>query len=406
MKNKGFTLVELLAVIVILAMVSVIVFPNINKIIMSSRQSLHDEQIMDIEKAGEKWATDNNDKLDPYHLNISYIGLSDLQNMGYLEKEKIVDPLTKEKMDGCVQIKYDIELNKYTYAYEENTCNSYAEKTNTTDDSYGYMIYSYDSASKEVNLISSEDKKYIPLGLEIYNSYLNNGILHSEGEEVDGLYETDDEYVFKGSNPLNYVKVIGKNESGNLEGTLFRILSINKNDYSLKLIKASSVATNAWDEKGEYDLNSATSNKDILVNQKYNNTKILTTDYLSGEIDGASYSIQTLKSELNSKSKTSLTISMLSILDFVNASARYECATDYRSSLCNQNNYISNMIGTGSAWTININGSSAWYIGNDGLNVSSSTENRQIYPVITLGSNVYNSNKNATGSDSVPFEVK
>ena len=32
MKNKGFTLVELLAVIVILAMVSVIVFPNINKI--------------------------------------------------------------------------------------------------------------------------------------------------------------------------------------------------------------------------------------------------------------------------------------------------------------------------------------------------------------------------------------
>ena len=69
MNKKGFTLVALLAVIVILAVVSVIVFPNISSIIISSKQTLHDDQIKDILVSGEKWATDNNKYLDKYHIN-------------------------------------------------------------------------------------------------------------------------------------------------------------------------------------------------------------------------------------------------------------------------------------------------------------------------------------------------
>ena len=143
--KKGFTLIELIAVIVILSAVALIVFPNINKVIISSRKRLHDEQIQDINKSAEKWATDNIELLDSYHLNTTYVSLSVIQSGGYLEKEKVLDPLTKKEMDGCIQIQYDLNNKKYNYDYEELTCEKYAESQES-----GYVIYNYDSKQKKV----------------------------------------------------------------------------------------------------------------------------------------------------------------------------------------------------------------------------------------------------------------
>ena len=78
MNKKGFTLVELLAVITILAVTSMIVFPTIGEVINDAKESAYEEQILEIEKASEKWATDYVNLMDSYHLNIIYIDLKSI----------------------------------------------------------------------------------------------------------------------------------------------------------------------------------------------------------------------------------------------------------------------------------------------------------------------------------------
>ena len=43
--KKGFTLIEMLAVIVILAIISLIIFPEVNKVIKSSKEKSYKTQI-------------------------------------------------------------------------------------------------------------------------------------------------------------------------------------------------------------------------------------------------------------------------------------------------------------------------------------------------------------------------
>ena len=57
--NKGFTLVELLAVIIILGVVGLIAFPTITGIINDSKNKAYDEQVRTIERAAEKWFLEN-----------------------------------------------------------------------------------------------------------------------------------------------------------------------------------------------------------------------------------------------------------------------------------------------------------------------------------------------------------
>ena len=45
MKNKGFTLVELLGVVVILVVIFLLVFPSVNKILFTSKKTVYQTQI-------------------------------------------------------------------------------------------------------------------------------------------------------------------------------------------------------------------------------------------------------------------------------------------------------------------------------------------------------------------------
>ena len=45
MKNKGFTLVEVLGVIVILAVIFVLVFPSVKNVLSQSKETVYDTQI-------------------------------------------------------------------------------------------------------------------------------------------------------------------------------------------------------------------------------------------------------------------------------------------------------------------------------------------------------------------------
>ena len=48
--------------------------------------------------------------------------LTQLYDEDYVEKEDMINPLTNEQLKGCIVIKLNDSLNKYTYTYKED-CN-------------------------------------------------------------------------------------------------------------------------------------------------------------------------------------------------------------------------------------------------------------------------------------------
>lgn len=120
--KKGFTLVELLGVIVVLGLVVTIVTPVIGNTINTSRDKALESQINIIETAAKEWGVENVGEL-PDVGNVKTIELSELIDSGKLQNSKIINPKTKEEMTGCVAIKYNSEYKQYEYEYTEEGCN-------------------------------------------------------------------------------------------------------------------------------------------------------------------------------------------------------------------------------------------------------------------------------------------
>ena len=114
--KKGFTLVELLAVIIILGVIAIIAVPTVYKVVKDSKNDLYEEQVAQIEGAAKRWAVDNASG-DTYTVSIT-----DLINEGYVENKDLYDPRDNTKMNGCVKINYSSSYKQYTYTYQENNC--------------------------------------------------------------------------------------------------------------------------------------------------------------------------------------------------------------------------------------------------------------------------------------------
>ena len=122
-KNKkktilGFTLVELLAVIVILGVLALITFPIIDGTIKNSKEKALESTIKSIEDAAYNYSVKND---IGYQLYYKKITLEELSTAGLLEKE-IIDPVTNNKMNGCVLYKWDEVYKQYEFKYDEE-CN-------------------------------------------------------------------------------------------------------------------------------------------------------------------------------------------------------------------------------------------------------------------------------------------
>lgn len=59
-KNKGFTLVELLAVIAIIGILSVVAISAYGNVAKNSKQKAYESKVKQIESAAYKWAKENN----------------------------------------------------------------------------------------------------------------------------------------------------------------------------------------------------------------------------------------------------------------------------------------------------------------------------------------------------------
>ena len=129
--RKGFTLVELLGVIVILGLIAMIAIPTINSALNSSREKAYDEQVRTIEETARTYMSKNSLKLPSQtEGNKCCLSVETLQTAGLLTADDIKNPKYQkdstddeekfENFDGTVIITFT--NNKYKYEYANTTC--------------------------------------------------------------------------------------------------------------------------------------------------------------------------------------------------------------------------------------------------------------------------------------------
>lgn len=124
MNKKGFTLVELLAVIIILSLLTVIVSTSVTKIVKNSKDELSSAQIKLIEDASKSFMADNLSKL-PESDECIYFTLDYLSQKGFIDSN-IIDPKTNNAISPGINIKISTESGTYgnkITSYEINSKN-------------------------------------------------------------------------------------------------------------------------------------------------------------------------------------------------------------------------------------------------------------------------------------------
>ena len=114
--KRGFTLVELLAVLILLGVVSLIAIPSIGKILNRSREKARESTKNELIKAAKEYYADNIREL-PDDGSHKCLSVSEIEESGYISNDDIVDPTTEEKLTGYVKIYFDNTYNQYTYEY-------------------------------------------------------------------------------------------------------------------------------------------------------------------------------------------------------------------------------------------------------------------------------------------------
>lgn len=113
MKEKGFTLAELLGVIAILGVLALIVVPVVDKNVKEGKEELYQKQIESIRSSAQMWGTDHLDEL-PGKNETKTITLSILQQDGYISSD-IKNPKTDTVFSGSLKIQIKNNGTSYTY---------------------------------------------------------------------------------------------------------------------------------------------------------------------------------------------------------------------------------------------------------------------------------------------------
>lgn len=109
--NKGFTLVELLAVLVIMIAIASIAIPTINSSLERSKNNQNQKRIKILESAAELYVSEHKNTFDGV-----CIALSLLKNEGYVDEEALNDADGK-KFVGYISV---TESGSYTFVKDGN----------------------------------------------------------------------------------------------------------------------------------------------------------------------------------------------------------------------------------------------------------------------------------------------
>lgn len=325
MRKNGFTLVELIAVVAILGLIALIVYPAIGSVIRNSRESTYKEQVSVIESAAKNWSIDNANTL-PDDGSVYRLSVTTLLEEGYISDDEVKDPRNSEKnLNGNVEIKYDSSIKQFTYKYVDTSSSSEISVNNLSK-----------------TIINNSKKKDILIA--------NNGI-------------------YKGDNPDNYLK---------LDDSLWRILS-NNSDGSIKVVSNEETAKISWDVDGN-------TNFDDSTVKTYLNDTFYTSLNSVGEFKSSKFCL-TYENDKCTESEN-VTVGLLTTEDYLNASNNLKCLTGEEKE-CTTGNYLSDFSEkNGAEYTLNSSNGNIYVINNGIISTSNSKESLNIRPVLTIDKDV------------------
>lgn len=115
--KRGFTLVELLAIIVLLGIISLIVYPIVNNQVNLAKNEAYDRTVNSIEDAAKRYGTIN---MLGYPTEEQALPLTTLISSGFLDEDDLINPKTDKQMTGCVYYKWNESNKVYEYRYDPN----------------------------------------------------------------------------------------------------------------------------------------------------------------------------------------------------------------------------------------------------------------------------------------------
>ena len=125
MKNKnGFTMIELLAVLGILALLTIVIVPNVSSLRQKTLQQTYDNKVNQVKIAAKEWGSDNLISVPPSVSKVYTdqstcdsdcvcVTIQELITEGYLagdknEKKTLTNPITNKEMNKLlVCVRYD-----------------------------------------------------------------------------------------------------------------------------------------------------------------------------------------------------------------------------------------------------------------------------------------------------------
>lgn len=119
--KRGFTLVELLAVLVILSLLSLITVPVVDKLIKDNKEKMYDIQIKNIEDGAKDWAAANPFSMPEDGESITKT-IKELEDGGFIEVD-IKNPKTNEVFCDTSYVKITNKNNVYSYTYDPDNGN-------------------------------------------------------------------------------------------------------------------------------------------------------------------------------------------------------------------------------------------------------------------------------------------
>ena len=396
MKKEGFTLVELLAVVVIIGITYLIIFPSVTSFIDKSKEKSYNIQVDLIEKASKKWVVDNTDELlkkDPYHLNNINLTLTTLKKEGYLQDMFIENPKNKKIMTGCVVVSYQSNKNQYEYTYEDGKDtyskkdtkeNKRAEEMAGCNNKKGY-IYTYLSNN---NTLEKTGGNKNSKGEDITLDKIFTDTLISKTDS--GLVNLGNEYFFQGLTPTNYVKIDGYD-------TIWNVLSINTSDKTIKLVASAKTMNSIFLASSSFNANSYESSSDLKttleskINELSSNIIKNDVNFNVGGITDISKGYDIISSEESNNIFTGK-------IGIITASEYLKTKNE------NGNTYLS-PTNSGTVWTMNFSNNNHVIINTDG-NLSTApidANSRFVYPTIVINANVIK--KSGTGTSTDPYVI-
>ena len=395
MKKDGFTLVELLAVVVIIGITYLIIFPSVTSFIDKSKEKSYNIQVDLIEKASKKWVVDNTDELlkkDPYHLNNINLTLTTLKKEGYLQDMFIENPKNKKIMTGCVVVSYQSNKNQYEYTYEDGK------------DTYSKKDTKENKRAEEMAGCNNK-KGYIYTYLSNNNTLeKTGGNKNSEGEDItldkiftdtlisktdSGLVNLGNEYFFQGLTPTNYVKIDGYD-------TIWNVLSINTSDKTIKLVASAKTINSNFLASSSFNANSYESSSDLKTTLESKITE-LSSNIIKNDVNfnvGGITDISKGYDIISSEESNNIFTGKIGIIT----------ASEYlKTKNENGNTYLSPTSVT--VWTMNFSNNNHVIINTDGnLSTASIDANsRSVYPTIVINANVIK--KSGTGTSTDPYVI-